>query len=321
MLPTPSLAARRRRRPRTSRAALLAVVPVLALAVGLGPVATGPASSAPAPASSAVAQAATSSAASASSAVPAASAAPRKRIRFKTASFNILGSHHTTGPGGYANGKKRARLAVKFLKRERTSVLGMSEAERNQMRIITGPGGFRSFPKWKKSSDIETAQSVVWKPQKWRFVRGTRFVIPFNYGNSREQPIVLLRHRASGRLVWVVSVHLQTGTSKQAVRERETGMQRMIKRVRELRPTGHPVLLSGDMNDRKRVFCQVLRNTSLTSASGGSWRKRRCRPPAGARIDWIFGAKRFAFSDFRYADSRRIDKITDHTVPVATVRY
>ncbi|MBA2391011.1 MAG: hypothetical protein H0V67_12245 [Geodermatophilaceae bacterium] len=197
----------------------------------------------------------------------------------------------------------------------------MSEAQRAQMRIVTRRGGFRSFPKWQRSSDTQTAQSVVWKPEVWKRVRADRFVIPFNYGNSREQPMVLLQHRASGKKIWVVSVHLQSGSSKAAVREREIGMRRMIQRVEELAATGQPVLLSGDMNDRKRVFCQVVGKTSLKSASGGSSRQRGCRPPSGARIDWIFGASRLGFSGFRYADGRRINNITDHTVPVATVTY
>lgn len=299
------------RTPRTSRsrrfaahAAFLTLLPALAVAVG-------PGSTAAAAPASAVHTTAVATAAPA--------AAPR--IRFKTASFNILGSHHTVGPGGFADGKKRARLAVQFLQNEGTSVLGMSEAEREQMRIVTGRGGFRAFPSWRKSTDIQTAQSVVWKPQVWKRVSSGRFVIPFNYGNSREQPMVLLRHKASGKKVWVVSVHLQSGSSKAAVREREIGMQRTIRQVNRLTATGNPVLLSGDMNDRKRIFCQVRAKTALLSASGGSWRRGACRPPGGARIDWIFGGQRLSFSGFRYADSRRVNAITDHTVPVATVTW
>lgn len=309
---------------RAPRAALIALTPVLALAVGLGPSAAATAPAAPTAAPSAVAAGAAGAAglaAATAAATAAPAAAASRKIRFRAASFNILGSHHTAGPGGFGNGNKRARLAVEFLRAERTSVLGLSEAERAQMRIVTRRGGFRSFPKWHKSTDIQTAQSVAWKPEVWKRVRAGRFVIPFNYGNSREQPMVLLRHRSSGKKIWVVSVHLQSGSSGAAVREREIGMRRMINQVKGLAATGTPVLLSGDMNDRKRVFCQVSGRTSLKSASGGSTRGRGCRPPAGARIDWIFGSRRLGFSDFRYADGRRINKITDHTVPVATVTY
>ena len=304
---------------RAPRAALVALTPVLALAVGLGPSAAATAPAAATAAPSAVTAGAAGLAAA--TAAPAAAAAAARKIRFRTASFNILGSHHTAGPGGFGNGNKRTRLAAKFLRAERISVLGLSEAERAQMRILTRRGGFRSYPKWQKSTDIQTAQSVAWKPEVWKRVRAGRFVIPFNYGNSREQPMVLLRHRSSGKKIWVVSVHLQSGSSGTAVRERKIGMRRMIRQVKKLAATGTPVLLSGDMNDRKRVFCQVLGKTSLKSASGGSVRGRGCRPPAGARIDWIFGSRRLGFADFRYADNRRINRITDHTVPVATVTY
>lgn len=304
-----------RRRPRAPRSSLVALAGAVTAALVLSTGATFPTASA-----SPHATASTAVPAAASASAAADDLAARKRSSFKAASFNILGSFHTEGPGGYASGVKRARMAKKWLVREGTSVLGMTEAQRDQIRVLTQGGTFASWPPRKTSSDTETAQSVVWRTATWKFVRGKRFTIPFNYGNSREQPMVMLKNRDSGRRLWVVSVHLQNGSNRQAKRERRVGMARMIKNVKRLQRSKPPVLLTGDMNSRRTVFCRTVKNTALDSPMGGGTRNGRCHPPSGMRIDWIFGSKPFDWSGFRYADGPVIDKITDHTVPVATVR-
>ncbi len=247
------------------------------------------------------------------------SPAAAERMTVKVASFNILGSHHTRGPGGYASGVKRARMAKRFLADEGTKIVGMSEAQRDQVRVLTRGGTWGSWPRRGRSTDTQTAQSVLWRTQRWALVRAERFTIPFNAGNTREQPMVLLRHRDTGRRLWVVSVHLQGGQERRDRRERRVGMKRMVRNVQDLQGTGPPVVLTGDMNSRRAVFCTVLRETALDSPIGGGARRGRCRPPSGMRIDWIFGSRSLGWSGFRYADGPRIDRITDHTVPVATV--
>lgn len=247
--------------------------------------------------------------------------AARRSGGFRLASFNILGSQHTKGRDGWASGVARARMAKDWLRREGTSVLGMTESQRDQIRVLTKGRAWTSYPRLRNARDTQTAQSVLWKPARWKFVRAKKFVIPFAGGQRREQPMVLLRHRASGRAAWVVSVHLQAGSSKSSQRQRRIGMKRMIANVENLQSTNAPVLLTGDMNSRRAVFCRVVGRTALDSPMGGSAGARRCKPPSGLRLDWIFGSRSVQWSGFRYADGGRINKITDHTVPVATVRW
>ncbi len=305
------------RRPYASRPCLLGLAGALIAALVLTTGATAPTSAAASGATSAAASGAASSAVSAAGDA----VSERRRGGFKAASFNILGSFHTTGRGGYTSGVKRARMAKKWLDREGTSVLGMTEAQRDQVRVLTRGGTYSSWPRLKRSTDTQTAQSVVWRTSRWKLVKGKRFTIPFNYGNSREQPMVLLRNRGNGRRLWVVSVHLQNGSDRRAKRERRVGMARMIKNVQALQRTDPPVLVTGDMNSRRTVFCRVVRNTALDSPTGGGTTRGRCKPPGGVRIDWVFGSKPFSWSGFRYADGPVINKITDHTVPVTTVRW
>ncbi len=308
-----------RRRPRASRPTLLGLAGAVTAALVLTTGATAPTSAATPPSQPPAAAAATPSAAV--SAADDGVAERRRRGGVKAASFNILGSFHTTGPGGYASGVKRARMAKKWLNREGTSVVGMTEAQRDQIRVLTRGGTYSSWPRLKRSTDTQTAQSVVWRTARWRLVKARRFTIPFNDGNSREQPMVLLRDRDTGRRLWVVSVHLQNGDDRRSKRERRVGMARMLKNVQALQRTDPPVLLTGDMNSRRTVFCRTVKNTALDSPTGGGTTRGRCDPPSGMRIDWIFGSKPFRWSGFRYADGPVIDKITDHTVPVTTLRW
>lgn len=308
-----------RRRPRASRPSLLGLAGAVTAALVLTTGATAPTSAATPPAAATVITAPATPGTAASAAGD--GVTERRRGGVKAASFNILASFHTTGPGGYASGVKRARMAKKWLNREGTSVIGMTEAQRDQIRVLTRGGTYSSWPRLKRSTDTQTAQSVMWRTARWKLVRAKRFTIPFNYGNSREQPMVLLRNRDTGRRLWVVSVHLQNGANRQARRERRIGMARMLKNVQELQRTEPPVLLTGDMNSRRTVFCRTVTNTALDSPMGGGTTKGRCNPPSGMRIDWIFGSKPFRWSGFRYADGPVIDKITDHTVPVTTVRW
>ena len=300
----------RRTRPRV----LVQLAPlVLGLVAGAG-------ISAPTAQAAPLASAAASSAASASTASAAAPAAARRRTLVRAASFNVLGSEHTRHSSQYAVGVKRARLAAKVLDANKITVLGMQEAARDQTRVLTNRG-WSSYPKWRSSTDIQTAQSVLWRTTKWKRLRSRVFEIPFNRGNSREIPVVLLQHRASEKKLWVISVHLTNGGSELERRERRVGTKRVIAQVKKLRRSGHPVMLTGDMNDRRQIFCRVVGSTKLEAANGGRVGARGCRPPKGARIDWIFGSPRLESSRFRFVDTRRVDKITDHTVPMVDLRF
>ncbi len=261
------------------------------------------------------------SAAAVAAAAPAAYApAERRRTLVRSASFNILGSEHTRSSSQYALGPKRARLAAKLLEVNKITVVGMQEAARGQTRALTRRG-WNSYPKWRTSTDTQTAQSVLWRRQRWERLRARVFEVPFNRGNSREIPIVLLRHRASEKTLWVISVHLTNGDSRLERRERRVGTKRVVEQVDNLQRTDHPVLLTGDMNDRRLVFCRIVGSTRLEAANGGRVRRDRCRPPQGARIDWVFGSPRLDFDRFRFVDNRRVKKITDHTVPMADFRF
>lgn len=250
-------------------------------------------------------------------ALPAAAAPPRDPVTFTVASFNILGSNHTEHSSEWALGPRRARWSLRWLEREKVSVVGLQEAQVDQMRVLTRGGAWRAYPSPATSKNTQTAQSVAWKPGRWQLVRATTFTIPFDLDQQREQPVVLLRHRRTGRLVWVISVHLTSGGGPEAVRERAVGTKRLIDVVEALEEKHVPVVVTGDMNARDDLFCRVAGLTSLVSPAGG-WHDESCSPPQAMHIDWIFGSPGIGWSGFRYADDPLLDRITDHTVPMVT---
>ena len=237
---------------------------------------------------------------------------------FKVASFNVLGSQHTLNSTRWGSGRARARLALDWLQAEGTSVLGVQEAQRDQMRAITRSGAWESFPALATARDTQTAQSVAWRASEWTKVRARTFNIPFHYTQVREQPMVLLQNKRSGQNVWFISMHLTSGNNAQALFERRVGTARLVNKVQRLEATGVPVVVTGDMNEHERIFCALTAETSLVSPAGGS-NDGRCRPPSHMRIDWLFGTPRMQWSGFRFAQDALLARVTDHTVPVATV--
>jgi endonuclease/exonuclease/phosphatase family metal-dependent hydrolase len=239
-------------------------------------------------------------------------------LAVRTASFNVLGSEHTRHSRRYDSGVVRAGRALRWLDGHGVSVVGMQEAQRDQMDVLTRPGtGWSGYPDWRVSRDTETAQAVLWRSADWTEAQAHTLVVPFNRGKSRELPVVLLQHRDTGTRVWVVSVHLTAGNDARSRHERVVGTRLVATQARELATTGTPVIVAGDMNDHERFFCQFTALTPFTSAMGGS-HAGACRPPAHMRIDWLFATPSVTWSDLAFADDRAIHRITDHSVPVAT---
>jgi len=240
---------------------------------------------------------------------------PRPPVSVRVASFNVLGSNHTVRSHSWRPGRARAKIARRWLRNERVGIAGLQEAQVDQLRVLTRKR-WRSFPDPRHARSTETAQSVIWRRSRWRMVEAHRFAIPFARGQQRLQPVVRLQHRRTGRQVWVVSVHMSAERGRRGAHERRVGRARLVRVVRHLERTHHPVVVTGDMNDHRRVFCALTGRTRLVAASGGSNGADGCRTPDWMHVDWIFGSRSISWEDFRFRDGVWLDAITDHVVPV-----
>ena len=82
----------------------------------------------------------------------------------------------------------------------------------------------------------------------------------------------------------------------------------------DLKATGLPILLTGDMNDREVFYDRVVCRAGLVSASGGSGCSSR--PPQMWAVDWVVGTPGISFDS--YVSDNTPAKMSDHYVVYAT---
>ncbi|GEP40134.1 hypothetical protein NPS01_37970 [Nocardioides psychrotolerans] len=238
---------------------------------------------------------------------------------FTVASFNVLGSNHTPRGSGWADGVTRARWASELVVRRGFDVVGLQEIQVDQLATVmaaTG-GAFTSYPPLGQRG-TSVPQAIMWRVDTWDVLAATTFTIPF-VGQQRAQAVVLLQHKASGQQVWFINVHLSPRRPRRdAEGERNAATALLVAQIRDLQTTGLPVVVTGDMNEKGEIFCDLALGTGLTAANGGSV-VGGCRPPR-ARIDWIFGSPALTWTGFGYLEDSEVRRITDHPIAVAQVR-
>jgi endonuclease/exonuclease/phosphatase family metal-dependent hydrolase len=249
--------------------------------------------------------------------VPAPSASPSPDS-FVLATFNTLGSSHTSRSGKLpelGSGAQRTPGMIGYLSRHHVDVVGLQEFQGPQFRAFKRLAG-STYGVWSASDDTENA--IAWRRDRWELVSGRTFAVPYFGGHVRHMPIVRLRDRTTGRVVVFVNVHNPADTRQFHAQGafRSAAVAREAALLRRLVRQGHPVFLTGDLNDSHSVFCGLTRRGLMVSASGG--RTSPCRPPADSGIDWIFGRGGFTFTDYTRDRRPRIDGTSDH--PIVTTR-
>ncbi|GAA1478613.1 hypothetical protein GCM10009623_30590 [Nocardioides aestuarii] len=207
----------------------------------------------------------------------------------RVGSFNVLGSQHTA-PGGdrqrYPPASTRNVGAVNLIGKHGVDILGTQELQADQLAALTSRTGMAAYPgnAW---GSTETDNSILWDPGVFEMVSGSQFTITF-MGHPHPQPILRLRHLATGREFYVVNTHPSAGGGRYAA-ERSAGQNALVSVVNNLKAEGVPVLVTGDMNDREAFYCSVPPRTGLVASNGGSY-SGGCRPPASPLpVDWVLG--------------------------------
>lgn len=252
----------------------------------------------------------------ASSTAAAPAPAPAGQSSLKVATFNILGSQHTRGPGGRGPGKARARITSDLITAKHLDLVGLQEVQADQLLVLKRRlDGYRIWPAYQLGRGTLRLQ-VAWRERAFDLLdRGT--LITKFAGQNRPVPWVLLRHLASGRSLYVVDIH---NSPRGRELERDRALTRQIKLLQRFRSTGRSVLVLGDLNEREEAFCKVVGRTDLVAANGGWVSRRRCNPPdGGLRVDWIFGRGLLEFSDYVADGGRLVDRASDHRLIRATV--
>jgi endonuclease/exonuclease/phosphatase family metal-dependent hydrolase len=241
------------------------------------------------------------------------------------ASYNVLGHSHTTPRGtrpSWAAGTTRIRWVIQLLRRHRVDVVGLQELQDPQWRVLRRHAReYRVFPGAGGNRDTDNA--IAWRAAQWRLVRAGTVPIPYFHGRIKRMPVLLLRHRPSGRQAWFANFHNPAslpwlGSQR---RWRQQALRRQAELVRRLhRNHPYPVFVTGDMNDHRDYYCPFTRATGATAAAGGATTHTRCTPPRRAGIDWIFGSPGVRFHDYTTVTGPLARKTSDHPLIHAHAR-
>jgi hypothetical protein len=242
---------------------------------------------------------------------------------FRTATFNLLGYGHTA-PGGdaprFEDGVTRMGYAVRVLENRNVQVVGFQEFQNEQFDRFKELVGdtWQTYP-GAVLSDAAMQNSVAWRTDVWELMAARTIPVVYAYGAVIRMPYVLLRHRESGRLMWFANFHnaYNKGTNQQGYRDQARAAE--VALANQLWESGVPLVLTGDMNETTRYFCDMTTLAPMKSAAGGSYSSTTCAPPADMRIDQIFGSTYLQFSNYKALRTKLVRKATDHPLVYADV--
>ena len=180
----------------------------------------------------------------------------------------MLGSSHTPAGGRRAVGTTRIVWANQLLNKHGVDVVGFQEMQADQstkfMQVTSKPDAATGvpIPSWGVFPGLtmlrrDSENSIAWRLSRFDLVDATTFTIPYFDGNPRSMPLVLLREKATGMLVYVANVHNPADTARYRNQQKWRTIAKGVEAAlqRRLTPTGIPRLFTGDMNERATFFC------------------------------------------------------------------
>ncbi len=255
--------------------------------------------------------------------LPRGASPPAPHADFTVSSYNVLGSSHTDGSTEYASGTARIRSGVELLASHGTDVVGFNEMQPDQLATFleVTDGDYGIYP-GAELEPVNGRDSIAWSTSRWELVEARTFDIPYFDGRMRAMPVVLLRDKATGLGAYFVNVHNPATNAKHPgsdpYRIQATTIE--IDLVNELRLSGLPVIVLGDMNEREYYFCRMTGEAPMKAARGGTNIDGVCDADHPASVSWIFGSQGLGFSGYVEDETAREQKITDHRVLFSDVQ-
>ena len=244
-------------------------------------------------------------------------------VSFNISSFNVLGASHTVHSKKWASGATRIVRVNRLLERHHVDVAGFQEMQASQLtKLQQITHGSWSFYPGLKLSRLDSENSIGWRTDKFELVQGTTLRIPYFNGHPRRMPLVLLREKASGMMLYMTNYHNPAETAKYHHqghwRSVATGIE--IALQKQLFNRGIPRFVTGDFNDRAPFFCRFAKEAPVIAARPNSYIKDGvCHANRPRAVDWILGARKVTFSNYDEDRTHLVDITTDHPVISSTV--
>lgn len=236
-----------------------------------------------------------------------------KPFEVKVGTFNVLGSQHTKGPGGFAPGHVRAAWASDLIQSKGVDVIGLQEVQFDQLRVFRRDlEDYRIWPYQRLGLSQGLRLQIAYKRADYHFVEGRQIYTRFD-GNLRPIPYVRLRDKKSGEEFWFMTFH-NSPQAMEAERDRATVAE--IRLVNRLRRTGIPVVIGGDTNEWVEFVCKMGRGADMHSAAGGRLYPT-CRAAPNPVFDKVMASKKLKFAKYRQLGGRLVWRASDHKLVTA----
>jgi hypothetical protein len=235
-------------------------------------------------------------------------------FEFRVASLNVLGDSHTGSggnKGGFPDASPRMDMTIAGLRNNGIDVVGFQEFEATQFNMFSARAGEYSLYPGLSLGTKSVRFNIAWRSSMWKLVEAHTLSIPYAGGSRIAMPVVLLESTSTGRRAWFANFHNPADTANLGNngrwRSEAAGIE--ISHLTELYQTsGHPVISTGDYNEREEIFCRFTAGGVFTAAAGGS-SAGGCAPPPQMEVDWIFGSTGVSFADYSVTD---LGRATDH---------
>ena len=104
-------------------------------------------------------------------------------------------------------------------------------------------------------SNYATHNSIAWRTAHWQLLEANTIPITYFDGKLIPMPYLLMRHVATGRLVWVANFHNPASTRNRGDQSkwRAKAKAAQIALANRLHQTGVPLIITGDMNEREHL--------------------------------------------------------------------
>ncbi|WP_309649716.1 endonuclease/exonuclease/phosphatase family protein [Nocardioides sp.] len=205
---------------------------------------------------------------------------PGDPFSFRIGTLNILGSQHKSG------GTSRASALAGAIQGRGVDIVGLQEVQDDQLAVLQNQlSGYTVWPGQSLGNQGVRLQ-IAWRDSLFSLVDTGSITTTFDH-QQRPIPWVLLEDRATQGQFYVIDVH-NSPRDQEGDRDSATGEE--IALINELRSTGKPVFIVGDMNEHTEFFCRVAASTGMVG-SNGAYYSGGCNTGAGPiKIDWILGS-------------------------------